>query len=114
MYLAANGTLTQFNAILTGILGVALASEQPSILKVATASALGLHVLATMLVYWSARPVISGPIRSEAAELAEAYALADHTFRNYRRGWRLTLLALLAATGVACLFVLNAFGFAIL
>jgi hypothetical protein len=110
MYLGASGTLTQFNAILTVILGVLLVSEQPGVLKVATAIALGLHVLAALVFCWAARPVTADPVRSKAAKLGTAYNQTDHTYRNYRRGWRVTLLALLASAAVACLFVLNAFG----
>jgi hypothetical protein len=46
--------------------------------------------------------------------VVDSYARTDDTFRNYRRGWRLTLLALAASAVGAGLFVLHAFGITVL
>lgn len=42
--------------------------------------------------------------------LMESHTLTDDTFRNYRRGWRMTLVALAVSTVVAVLFVLHTSG----
>jgi hypothetical protein len=45
-----------------------------------------------------------------AMTVVDSYVDTDDTFRNYRRGWRLTLIALAASSVAAGLFVLHALG----
>ena len=106
MYLAASGTLTQFNAIVAAIQGSALSSSDGA-LKLAIAAALLIHVLAAFVLCWAARPVKEG---GDALSLTSSYKRTDDTFRNYRRGWRTTLLALTVSFGVLILFLLQSFG----
>jgi hypothetical protein len=117
LYLAASGTLMQLNAIVAGILGVLLVSAEKGLLKTAVAIALSLHVLAAFVLCWAARPVGEqeeyGTPRT-AMTVVYSYARADDTFRHYRRGWRLTLLALAISSAAAGLFLLHAFGIAVL
>jgi hypothetical protein len=110
IYLAASGNLTQFNAILAAILGAALTSIDGSVLKVAIAGALSLHVLATVFLCWAVKPVPAVQNESKALALAGNYSLVDHTFRNYRRGWRATMIALAASAVVTALFALQNLG----
>jgi hypothetical protein len=37
----------------------------------------------------------------------------DHTFRNYQRGWRMTLVALMASCVTAAFFIAHVVGFTI-
>lgn len=94
IYLAASGTLTQFNGILAAVLAGALATLELGSLKVAFSAALVMHVLAAAVLYWAARPIATKrepmPITAFFAQIK----LVDHTFRNYQRGWRITMLAL--------------------
>jgi len=99
-YLTASGTLTQFNGILAAALAGALATLELGSLKLAFSAALVLHVLASAVLCWAARPI--SPRREPTPTMAffAQVALVDHTFRNYRRGWRITMLAL-AVTAIA-------------
>src|SRR5215510_9710199 len=69
-------------------------ARQGSYLKLVFSAALVLHVLASAALCWAARPI--SPRREPTPTMAffAQVALVDHTFRNYRRGWRLTMLAL--------------------
>jgi hypothetical protein len=103
----------QLNAIVAGILGVMLASTERGLLKSVVGSALSLHVLSAVVLCWAARPVnrqqdYAG--RPVAMTVVDSYVDTDDTFRNYRRGWRLTLIALAASSVAAGLFVLHALG----
>jgi len=99
-YLTASGTLTQFNGILAAALAGVLATLELSSLKLAFGAALILHVLASAVLCWAARPIT--PRREPTPTMAffAQVALVDHTFRNYRWGWRATMLAL-AVTAIA-------------
>src|SRR5215470_4174020 len=99
-YLAASGSLTQFNGILAAALAGALATLELGSLRFAFSAALVLHVLASAVLCWAARPIT--PKREPTPTMAffAQVALMDHTFRNYRRGWRITMLAL-ALTAIA-------------
>jgi hypothetical protein len=109
LYAAGSGTLTQFNAIMAAIHGSVLASGAQGLLKASSATALLLHVLAAFILCWAARP-IDRPRYTEGADVVDTYRNTADTFRNYRRGWRVTLVALIVSSVAAGLFVLNAFG----
>jgi hypothetical protein len=99
-YLAASGTLTQFNGILAAALAGALAMLELGSLKFAFGAALVLHALASAVLCWTARPIERKREPTPTMALFARVALVDHTFRNYRRGWRITMLAL-ALTAIA-------------
>jgi hypothetical protein len=99
-YLAASGTLTQFNGILAAALGAALATLELGSLKFAFGAAAFLHVLASAILCWSARPITPKHEPTPTMAFFAQVASVDRTFRTYRRGWRLTMLAL-ALTAVA-------------
>jgi hypothetical protein len=109
-YLAASGTLTQFNAILAAALAAALAALELGALKFAFSAALALHVLASAVLCWAARPIT--PTREPTPTMAffAQVALVDHTFRNYRRGWRITMLALVFTAVAGILLGLQILG----
>jgi len=108
-YLSASGTLTQFNAILAAIQGAAISAGSGAA-RTAMSFALLLHVLAAFLLCWAARPIEAQPRVEARFALFHSRALVDDTFRNYRRGWRLTMLALVSSTIAALLFVLAELG----
>ena len=121
LYLAAGGTLIQFNAVMAAILLSAFTSSD-GLLKGLVTAALLAHVLAAFLLCWSARPVDeTAGLRAAAewslddaiASVQQAASLnarrATDTFRNYRRGWRTTLLAITVSTGAVILFLLQSF-----
>jgi len=110
IYLAASGTLTQFNAILAAVQGAALTAVEAGALKAAIVAALVSHILAAFFLCWAARPVDGAPRQTAAMALMESHTLTDDTFRNYRHGWRMTLVALAISTVVAVLFVLHTSG----
>jgi hypothetical protein len=112
-YLAASGTLTQFNAIMAAIHGTLISSVEAGLLKTSSAAALLLHVLAAFILCWAARPTTDRRDHFRSAALFEAFSLTDDTFRNYRRGWRMTLLALLISSVAMIAFLLHAFGISI-
>ncbi len=121
-YMAASGTLTQFNAIIAAIHGSILAGATDVLLKSAIATGLLLHVLAAFVLCWAARPMSDKFSPREAylrradpiaAAMAGGHRHADDTFRNYRRGWRVTLLAVAVSSATAILFVLHAFGISV-
>jgi hypothetical protein len=93
-YLAASGTLTQFNGIFAAALAAALATLELGSLKFAFSAALLLHVLASVILCWSARPITPKHEPTPTMAFFAQVALVDRTFRSYRRGWRLTMLAL--------------------
>ena len=99
-YLAASGTLTQFNGILAAALAGTLAMLELGFLKFAFSAALVLHVLASAVLCWTVRPIDRKREPTPTMAFFAQVALADHTFRNYRRGWRITMLAL-ALTAIA-------------
>jgi hypothetical protein len=94
-YLAASGTLTQFNGILAVALAGALATLELGVLKFAFSAAVFLHVLASAVLCWAARPMIPKREPTPTMSFFAQVALMDHTFRTYRRGWRITMFALL-------------------
>jgi hypothetical protein len=91
IYLAASGTLTQFNAIIAALLTTALSLRAPLIVKVLILLALGAHAVAGLLLCWAARPVAN----ADATPRVRADDMLAHSFTAYRRGWRATMLALL-------------------
>lgn len=97
MYLTAAGTLTQFNAIMAAIHTAAFASVASGALKVALGAALALHALAAFVLCWAARPVSSAKV--------SPFKLADDTFGNYRRGWRMTVAAILLSAAALGVFI---------
>ena len=109
-YLAASGTLTQFNCILAAALAGALATLNLGSLRLAIIAALVLHVRAAAFLFWAARPI--APKREPTPTMAfiRQVALVDHTFRNYQRGWRLTMLALIATAIAGVLLGLHILG----
>lgn len=113
-YLAASSGLIQFNAIVAAIQGSLLTFGGDAASKTAAAGALLLHVLAAFLLCWAARPIEDAPstVRGMSFAALDDYRHASHTFRNYRRGWRMTLLALSVSSSAAALFALNSFGVA--
>lgn len=101
LYLTASGTLMQLNAIVAAIFGAVLPSAETSSIKSLFTIALLLHVVAAVTLCWAARPT--------SAEVGDHTQTVD-TFRNYRRGWRMTLLALLTSAVAAGFFVLGSLG----
>jgi hypothetical protein len=110
IYLAASSSLIQFNAFVATIQGVLLNFNVDLISKTAAATALTLHVLAAFILCWAARPIWEPPSTVRGRSFVNEHVHVADTFRNYRRGWRMTLLALTASSIAASLFVLNAFG----
>lgn len=111
-YLAASGTLTQFNAILAAIQAAAFSATTGG-LRVAVAGALALHVLGAFLLCWAARPVEPSRAGDAMMALMQARVHVDDTFKNYRRGWRMTMLALCVSAVALLLYVLGELGFPI-
>jgi hypothetical protein len=109
-YIAASGGLIQFNAIVAAIQGSLLTVSANAALKAAAAGALFLHVLAAFALCWAARPIVEAPSTVRGMAFADSHRHVMDTFRNYRRGWRMTLLALLTSSCAAMLFVLHALG----
>jgi hypothetical protein len=113
IYLTASGTLTQFNAILAAVHGAALATVELGVLKAAMVVAFVSHVVAAFFLCWAARPVDGKSNQTAAMALAETHTLTDDTFRNYKRGWRMTLVALAVSAVAAGLFVLHTLGLSV-
>jgi hypothetical protein len=113
IYLTASGTLTQFNAILAAVQATALATVELGVLKASMVAALVSHVVAAFFLCWAARPVDGAPHQTAAMALVETHTLTDDTFRNYKRGWRMTLIALAVSAVAAGLFVLHSVGISI-
>jgi hypothetical protein len=90
MYLAASGTLTQFNAILAALLTAALSLKVSLIVKIVIGVALALHAVAGFLLCWAARPIAN----ADGTPAMPAEILLARSLQNYRRGWRATMLAL--------------------
>jgi hypothetical protein len=109
-YLAASGTLTQSNCILAAALAGALATLNLGSLRLAFTAALMLHVRAAAVLFWAARPI--APKREPTPTMAfiRQVALVDHAFRNYQRGWRLTMLAFVATAIAGVLLGLQILG----
>src|SRR5262245_24977720 len=108
LYLAASGTLTQFNSILAAIHGALLSALESGALKTAVVVALAMHVLSPFILCRAARPIE----HRQSCSLRASLKSRDDTFRNYRRGWRMTLLALTVSSLAAALYVLHTFGVA--
>ena len=109
-YLAASGTLTQFNGILAAALAWALATLELGSLKLVFSAALALHVLAATSLCWAARPIATKREPTPTMTLIGQVALVFQTFRNYQRGWRMTMLALLVTAIAGALLGLQIFG----
>jgi hypothetical protein len=100
MYLAASGTLTQFNAIMAALLTAALSLDVSPAVKAVIGLALAGHAAAGFLLCWAARPIAS----ADGAPRLTADRLLLRSLINYRRGWRATMLALtLSALALAVL-----------
>jgi hypothetical protein len=100
MYLAASGTLTQFNAILAALLTAALSLDVSSPVTAVIGLALAGHAVAGFLLCWAARPIAN----PDGTPRLTAEQLLLRSLINYRRGWRATMLAL--ALSVLALAVL--------
>lgn len=109
-YLTASGTLTQFNAIVAAIQAAAF-SATTGPLRVAVAIALVLHVLSAYLLCWAARPIEPHRASDSRMTLIQARLHVHDTFKNYRRGWRITMLALCMSCAALIFYVLNELGF---
>jgi len=109
-YLAASGTLTQFNGILAVALAGALATLELGSLRFAVSAALFLHLFASVILCWAARPIKPKHEPTPTMAFFAKVALADRTFRTYRRGWRLTMLALVVTTIASVLLGLKMLG----
>jgi len=90
MYLAASGTLTQFNAILAALLTAALSLKVSLIVKIVIGVALALHAVAGFLLCWAARPIAN----ADGTPTLTAETMLARSLQNYTRGWRATMLAL--------------------
>jgi hypothetical protein len=107
LYFTASGTLTQFNAVAVAILAAAIAATGGPA-KIVAVGALALHVLAAFLLCWAARPIDYQPTSLDAWVRFEQ-SNSEDSFRSYRRGWRMTLLALFASTVALTTFVFQSF-----
>ena len=112
-YLAASGTLVQFNAIVVGIHGVLLTSVEAGPLKITIALALLTHVVAAFLLCWAARPGGRKSVSGRNPDIVDRYLGINDTYRHYRRGWWIMLFALTISSLAAVMFVLRAFGVSI-
>jgi hypothetical protein len=111
IYLAASGALIQFNAIVAAIQGTLITINAEPTLRAASATALGLHVVAAFMLCWAARPITERPNTVRGLTYPpDHFRHVDDTFRNYRRGWRATICALLASSLAAGVFVASVFG----
>jgi hypothetical protein len=100
VYLAASGTLTQFNAILAALLTGALSLNVALAVKIVVGLALVGHAVAGFLLCWAARPIGN----ADGTSNMTAERLLARSLINYRRGWRATMLALaLSAVALAAL-----------
>ncbi|HJU31076.1 MAG TPA: hypothetical protein VJ740_06475 [Hyphomicrobiaceae bacterium] len=102
-YLSASGTLTQFNALIVAILTPALAAIDRPLLRAAIGLALIAHTCAALLLCWAARP-------TPAENRASGEEMAADTFRSYRRGWRVTMLAMLLSVAALAVFSFETLG----
>lgn len=91
MYLAASGTLIQFNAIIAALLTAALSLATPLAVKAVIGAALAAHAVAGFLLCWAARPVAN----ADGTPREKADRLLAQSLIGYRRGWRATMLALI-------------------
>lgn len=110
VYLSASGTLVQFNAIMAGMLGAAMSLSFPIPLRIILAAPLLMHTMAALLLCWSARPVTRSINTTAAKFLSSQQNDVDDTFRNYRRGWRMTMVAVFLSVFAASSYVLNVLG----
>jgi hypothetical protein len=91
MYLAASGTLIQFNAIIAALLTAALSLATPLSVKAVIGAALAAHAIAGFLLCWAARPIAN----ADGMPKERADRLLRRSLISYRRGWRATMLALM-------------------
>lgn len=102
-YLAASGTLMQFNALVATLLTAALAMTTSGALRIAIVVALIVHTAAALLLCWAVRPIRPGQVTASES-------LAADTFHNYRRGWRATMFAICLTAGVLVLITADVVG----
>ncbi len=106
LYLAASGTLMQFNAIMAALLGGALALVDDRSVKLAIVSALALHVLASFVLCWAVRPIQNHT--SVDALYNTGKRMANDTFSNYVFGWRLTITGMLVSAVALAVYLYQA------
>jgi hypothetical protein len=109
-YLAASGTLTQFNGIVAAALATALATLELGSLRFVIVAAVVMHVLAALVLCWAARPVSAKREATPAMQFMGQAALVDYTFRNYRLGWRMTMAAPAVTSVAGVLFLVPYLG----
>jgi ribosomal protein S10 len=109
IYATASGTLTQFNAIVSAIHCSAITTAAPTLLKGLIACALLWHVAAAFVLCWAARPIAEEPPPSPAFALVSDLRHSSDTFRNYRRGWLMTLIALSISMVALAMFLAHIF-----
>jgi hypothetical protein len=102
MYLAASGTLTQFNAIMAALLTAALSVGNSPAAKIVIGLALVSHAVAGFLLCWAARPIAN----ADGSPRMSAESLLLRSLLCYRRGWRATMLAL-AMSGAALVVLVS-------
>jgi hypothetical protein len=102
-YLAASGTLTQFNALVIAILTAALAAIDRPLLRAAIGVALIAHTCAAFLLCWAARPAAK-------TNGASGEDMAADTFKSYGRGWRVTMIAMALSAAALVIFSFDTLG----
>lgn len=103
-YLAASGTLTQFNSVMVALLSALLVANTEPTTRALCAGALLLHILAAFILVWAARPVQRRQ-RQKMMSLHEVHNLTDDTLRFYRRGWRVTVLGMAVSIATLILYL---------
>lgn len=111
-YLAASGTLTQFNALVVAVQAAAFSATAGG-LRTMVAIALLLHLVSAFLLCWAARPGKPSKAADIKIGLLQARLHVVDTYKNYRRGWRSTMIALCASTAALLAYGLIALGVSI-
>ena len=65
------------------------------------------YIAAAFLLCWAARPVHADRARSASMALMATIEMADDTFKNYRRGWRMTMMAMVASSVSVALYIVQ-------